>query len=150
MTLQEAYSLFESLKKETTKKSEIKIYEKFLHILSELKNREFSIDEIQSIESELDSLNFEPNRSNNKRDLNKRLKAFKEYLKNKHSLITVGYYTNVGVSMGAAFGIVAGVVFGERFEKSLGLALGISIGMLIGAIIGRSMDAKAKSEGRMI
>jgi len=150
MTLQEAYNLFESLKKETTKKSEIKIYEKFLHILSELKIREFSQDEIQSIETELDSLNFEPNLAINKKDLNKRLTAFKEYLKNKHSLITVGYYTGLGVSMGAAFGIVAGVVFGERFEKSLGLALGISIGMFIGIIIGRSMDAKAKSEGRMI
>jgi len=150
MTIQEAYNFFESLKTETTKKSEIKIYEKFLHILTELKIREFSKDEIQSIEAELDRLNLESNLANNKKDLNKRLTAFKEYLKNKHSLITVGYYTGVGVSMGAAFGIVAGIVFGERFEKSLGLAVGISIGMLIGVIIGRSMDAKAKSEGRMI
>jgi len=150
MTLQEAYNFFESFKKETTKKSEIKIYENFLHILSELKNREFSKDEIQSLETELEHLNLEANSGNRKKYLNKRLTAFKEYLKNKHSLITVGYYANIGVSMGAAFGVVAGIVFGERFEKSLGLAAGISIGMLIGAIIGRSMDEKAKSEGRMI
>ena len=150
MTLQEAYNFFESLKTKTTKKAEIKIYEKFLHILSELKIREFSKDDIQSIETELDSLKLESNLANNKKDWNKRLKEFNEYLKNKHSLISTGYYTGIGVSMGTAFGIVAGDIFGERFEKSLGLALGISIGMLIGAIIGRSMDAKAKREGRMI
>ena len=56
MTLQEAYNFFESLKTETTKKSEIKVYEKFLHILSELKIREFTTDEILSIERELDRL----------------------------------------------------------------------------------------------
>ena len=41
MTLQEAYNFFESLKIETTRKYEIKVYEKFLHILSELKIKEF-------------------------------------------------------------------------------------------------------------
>jgi len=71
MTLQEAYNFFESLKIETTKKSEIKVYKKFLHILTELKIREFSKDEIQSIETELDSLNFESNQPNNKKHFNK-------------------------------------------------------------------------------
>ena len=127
-----------------------RVYFNFLHILSELKIREFSKDDIQSIETELDSLKLESNPGNRKKYWNKRLKEFNEYLKNKHSLISAGYYTGIGVSMGTAFGVVAGVIFGERFEKSLGLALGISIGMFIGAIIGRSMDAKAKSEGRMI
>lgn len=150
MTLQEACDFFESLKNETTKKYEIKVYEKFLHMLSKLKNREFSKDEIQSIETELDRLNLESNPGNKKKYFKKALSTFEKFLKDTFSLTSEGYYTNIGVSMGAAFGIVAGVVFGERFEKSLGLALGISIGMLIGAIIGRSMDAKAKSEGRMI
>lgn len=150
MTLQEAYNFFESLTTETSKKSEIKIYKNFLHILSQLKKREFSKDEMQSIEAELDHLNFESNPTNKKKYFSKILEAFKKYLKDSHSLITVGYYTNLGVSMGAAFGIVAGIVFGERFEKSLGLALGISIGMLIGMFIGQSKDAKVKVEGRMI
>mgnify|MGYP000908100328 CR=1 FL=1 len=57
-TLQEAYNIFESFKTETTNKHEIKVYEKFLHILSKLKIREFSKDEIQSIETELDRLNL--------------------------------------------------------------------------------------------
>ena len=60
MTLQEAYNLFESLKTTTTKKYEIKVYEKFLHVLTELKNREFSKDEIHSIETELENLKSNP------------------------------------------------------------------------------------------
>ena len=150
MTLQAAYDFFESLKIKTTKKSEIKVYEKFLHILSELKSREFSNDEVQSIESKLDSLNLESNLANNTKQLKKTLKEFEEYLKENHSLISMGYYTNIGVSTGAAFGVVLGVVFGARFERSLGLAVGISIGMLIGLFMGRYMDAKAKSENRIL
>ena len=58
MTLQQAYNFFESLKTETTKKYEIKVYEKFLHMLTELKIREFSKEDIQSIETELENLNL--------------------------------------------------------------------------------------------
>ena len=67
MTLQAAYNFFESIKTETTKKSEIKVYEKFLHILSGLKIREFSENEIQSIETELESLNLKSNPENRKK-----------------------------------------------------------------------------------
>lgn len=59
MTLQEANNFFEGLKIEKANKSEIKLYEKFLYILNELTNREFSEDEVQSIERELDSLNLQ-------------------------------------------------------------------------------------------
>jgi len=150
MTLQEAANFFESLKNQTTKKSEIKIYKEFLHILAQLKTREFSNEEIKSIETELDRLNLESDLTNNKKHFNKILQAFKDYLKTRHSLITVGYYANIGVSMGAAFGVVAGVVFGERLVRSSGLAMGISIGMLIGLLIGRSMDSKALNEGKVL
>jgi len=81
MTLQEAYNFFESLKTETTKKYEIKVYEKFLHIISELKIREFSKDEIQSIETELDSLNLKSNPENRKKYFKKALAKFEKYLK---------------------------------------------------------------------
>lgn len=149
MTLAEAYNFFERLKNEATKKTEIKIYTKFLHTLKELKIREFSTDEIQSIEAELDRLNLGSNPTNNKKYYTKTLTAFTNYLKEQHSLTSVGYYTNMGVSMGAAFGVVAGVIFGERFEKSMGLALGISLGMMIGIVIGRHMDSKALAEGKV-
>ena len=150
MKLQEAYYFFESLKTETAKKYEIKIYEKFLHILNELKNREFSKDEIQSIETELDSLNLKSNPENRKKFFKKALTKFEKYLKNTFSLTSKSYYTNLGIALGSSFGILFGVVFLSSFERSLGISLGIIIGMLVGLTIGQSMDAKAKNENRIL
>ncbi|MFL0352626.1 hypothetical protein [Xanthomarina sp. GH4-25] len=150
MTLKDAINLFESLKTETTKKSEIKVYDKFLHILNELKNREFTTDEIQSIEEELKSLQLESNPENRKRFFKKALTKFENYLKDTFSLTTKGHYTNLSVSLGILFGVVFGVLIGQRFEKSLGLSLGICLGMFIGAYIGRNKDAKAKAAGNIL
>lgn len=150
MTLQEATNFLESLKTKTNNKSEIRVYEKFLYIINALQSRELSKDEIKAIESELDSLNLESNTGNNKKHFNKILKQFKEYLKEKHSLISAGYYTNIGISTGTAFGVILGVVFGARFERSLGLAVGISVGMLIGLFVGHRMDSQAKAAGTIL
>ncbi|MGO4817098.1 hypothetical protein [Flavobacterium sp. W22_SRS_FP1] len=150
MTLQEACNFFESLKTETTNKSEIRVYEKFLHILSELKTREFTKDEIHSLEMELDRLNLNSNPENRKKYVKKALSKFEKYLKDALSLTPVGYYTNLGTGLGSSFGILFGIVFLSSLERSLGIALGLSIGMLIGLIIGRTMDSQAKSESRVL
>ena len=150
MTLQEAYNFFESLKNETTKKYEIKVYKKFLYTLTELKNREFSKDEIQSLETELDSLNLKSNPENRKKYFKKALSKFEKYLKDTFSLTSKGYYTNMGIGLGTSYGILFGVVVLASFERSLGISLGMIIGMLIGLTIGRNMDSKAIAEGRVL
>ncbi len=150
MTLQEAYNFFESLKTETIKKSEIKIYEKFVYILSELKVREFSQDEIHSIETELDSFNLASIPENRKKYFKKALSKFEKYLRDTFSLTTKRYYTELGIVLGASFGILFGVVFLSSWERSMGISLGLIIGSGIGGAIGRSMDTKAKSAGRVI
>jgi hypothetical protein len=150
MTLTNAYQFIESLKTETTKKSEIKIYEKFLHILSELNHRALSPNEIDSIETALESLNLELGVANRKRYFKKALTKFEKYLKDAFSLTTNGYYTERSIGYGVLFGVVAGILFGERFEKSMGLALSISIGMFIGTFIGRRLDSQAKAAGNML
>ena len=150
MTLQEAYNFFESLKTETSKKSELKVYEKLLHILTELKSREFSKDETHSIETELDSFNLKSNRESNIKFFKKTLSKLEKFLKDTFSLTSKGYYTKLGGGLGLSFGILFGVVFLSSWERSLGISMGLIFGMLIGSIIGRSMDAKALSEGRVI
>ena len=150
MTLDEACSFFESLHTETTKKSEIKIYEKFLHILTELKIRGLSKDEIHSIEAELDRLNLESNPQNRKKYFNKALRSFEKYLKDTFFLTSKNYYTKLYGGLGVSFGILFGVVFLSSWERSLGISLGMIAGMFIGSIIGRSLDAKATSEGRVL
>ena len=150
MTLKNAINFFESLKIETTNKSEIKVYEKFLLILTELKIRTFSKDEMESIEKELDNLNLKSNPENRKKYFKKALSKFEKYLKDTFSLTSKGYFTNLGVGLGSSFGILFGVVFLSSLERSLGISMGLAIGMLVGLIIGRSMDAKAISEGRVL
>ncbi|MFQ3174244.1 MAG: hypothetical protein ACI8W0_001359 [Flavobacterium sp.] len=150
MKLQEAYNFFESLKTETTKKYEIKVYEKFLYILSELKSKEFSTAEIQSIEAEVDSLNLRSNPENRKKYFKETLTKFEKYLKDTFSLTSKGYYTKFYGGLGLSFGLLFGVVFLSSWERSLGISMGLIGGMLIGTIIGQSMDTKAKSEGRVL
>ncbi|MEQ6122479.1 hypothetical protein [Reichenbachiella sp. MALMAid0571] len=149
MTLQEANNLFERLKSETTKKSEIKIYEKFLHILRELKIREFSKNEIQSIETKLDSLNLESGHENDIKFFKKAIRDFEKFLKDNLSLTSKGYYTNLGIALGTSFGVLLGVVVLSNFERSLGISLGIAIGLLIGLFTGRDLDARALTEGKV-
>ncbi len=150
MKLQEAYNFFESLKNETSKKYEIKVYEKFLHVLNELKNRTFSKVEIQSIETELDSLNLKSKPENRKKYYKKVLSKFEKYLMDTFSLTSKGYYTSLGIAFGSSFGVIFGVLFFWSFERSLGISYGISIGLLIGIIVGRYMDSQVKASGNLI
>ena len=150
MTLQEAYNFFESLKTETTKKYEIKVYEKFLHVLTELKNREFLKDEIHSIETALENLNLKSNPENKKKYFKKAHSEFEKYLKETFSLTTKEYYQKLYGGLGLLFGLLFGVVFLSSLERSLGISLGLIGGMLIGSLIGRQMDAQAKAAGKKL
>ena len=150
MTLQETITIFENLKTETTKKSEIKIYEKFVYILTELQNREFSKDEIQSIEMELDSLNLASNTENRKKYFKKALTKFEKYLKDTFSLTSKVHYTNLGVAYGSLLGSLVGVLISQRSEGTIAISYGISFGMLIGLLVGRYMDSQAKVAGNML
>ncbi|MPR36968.1 hypothetical protein [Salmonirosea aquatica] len=150
MTTHDASKLFKSLSTETTNKSELKVYEKFIHILNELNNREFTEAEIQSIETELDSLNLKAYSKNRKKYFTNALSEFEKYLKDTFSLISKGYYVNVGISLGMTFGIIIGITLFSSFDRSLGISLGISVGMLIGLTIGRSMESQANAAGKVL
>jgi hypothetical protein len=150
MTLQEAYKVFESLKTETTKKQEIKVYEKFLHILSELKTKTFSEDDIHSIEKELDGLNLKSNPTNRKKYFKKVLSKFENYLKDTFTLTTAGYYTKLYAGLGLSFGLLFGVAILSNLESSLGISLGLIGGMVVGSIMGRNKEAEAKAAGNIL
>ena len=150
MTIQEAYNIFESFKTETSKRSEIKVYNKFLDILTSLENKEFSKEEMQSIETELDRLKLNARPENRKRYFKKALGEFQKYLKKNFSLTPERYFTGMGIGLGASFGVVLGILIGERFERSLGISLGVSFGLLIGLLVGRYLDSQAKAEGKML
>jgi hypothetical protein len=150
MTLLNAINFFESLKTESSNKSEIKVYTQFIEILKKLENRAFTTDEIQSIEMELDSLKLNSNPDNRKKFFKNALSKFEAYLKDTFSLTSQGYYTNLSVTLGMLFGVIAGILIGERFERSLGISVGICMGLFIGALIGRRKDAQAKEAGNVL
>ena len=150
MTLEEAHNFIESLKNETTKKNEIKIYDKFLDILGKLKIRDFTKDEIQSIETALDTYDLKSNHEKNSRFFKKTLINFEKFLKDTFSLTSKDYYVKLGGGLGMSFGILFGVVFLSSWERTLGISIGMIFGMVVGALIGRSLDAKAINEGRVL
>jgi hypothetical protein len=150
MTLKNAVTHFESLVAETTKKSEIKVYQDFIQILSSLEKRDLSETEIQAIETVLDSLDINTTTAHHKKHYIKALQQFKKYLKDTFSLTTKGYYSNLGVGLGMSFGVLFGVVVLGSLERSMGISLGISLGMLIGLLIGRHLDAQAEASGMLV
>jgi hypothetical protein len=143
MTLNAASDFFKNLITETQEKSEIKVYHKFIAILTDLESKALTNEQLQSIEKELDTLNLNVNSENKKKYFKQKLAIFIKFLKETFSLITEGYYTAIGMSFGMSFG----VAFGAAFSN---VSYGLIIGMLIGLIVGASMDSKAKKEGKVL
>jgi hypothetical protein len=150
MTLQEAQSFFESLKTETTKRYEIKVYEKFLHILTGLEKKNLSESEIRSIDTALENLNLESNPENRKKYFSKAFNKFEKYLKETFSLTSKGYYANLYAGLGLTFGLLFGVAILSNLESSLGISIGLIGGIVVGSLIGRNKDAEAKATGKML
>ena len=150
MTLQEALHIFHNLKAESTNTSEIKVFDKYIYLLSQLENRAFTKEEMQSIEMVLDSFDLKSSHKSSTKFFKKALRKFEEFLKDTFSLTSKDHYSKLGAGLGMSFGILFGVVFLASFERSLGISMGLLGGMIIGSAIGKSMDAKALSESRVI
>ncbi|MBU1368745.1 MAG: hypothetical protein KJ578_12260 [Bacteroidetes bacterium] len=150
MTLKNAINLFNRLVSETNNKSEIKVYQDFIKILTHLENKGLTQAEVQSIETELDNLALNSTNTIRIKQLKKSLQQFKKYLKDTFSLITKGHYTSLGITFGASAGLLFGVIFLSGLERSLGISLGISAGTLIGIIVAAYLESQAKTAGKLI
>jgi hypothetical protein len=148
MTTEEASNLFEILKSQHTRKSDIKVYEKFLHILTGLKLRHFSKYETQSIETELDSLKLNPN--NRTKHIKKALSKFEKYLKESFSLTTKGHYADLYSGLGLSIGLLFGMVFLSHLDLNWRISLSLMGGLLVGYVIGKSMDSQAEIAGKTL
>jgi len=146
MTTDEAIKLFNTLKSQTTKKSELKVYDDFIQTLTMLSKRDLPTGNLISIETKLNDLKLKSNPENKKKYFRKALNSFKEYLKTEFSLVSKGYYTAIGISLGMCFG----VAFGSVIQESIGTSSSLVFGMLIGLCIGRIMDVKAEKEGKVL
>jgi len=153
MTINEASDFFKNFIIGTNEKSEKKVYEKFIEILSDLKNRDLTEKQLQSIEKKLDNLKLKANPEHRKKYFKQKLIEFTQFLKDVLSLITEGHYTGLGISLGMTFGMVFGMMFGMIFgvdSGTNGLIYGLVFGMIIGLIIGSNMDSNAKRQGKVL
>jgi len=146
MTADETIKFFNKLRSQTTKKSELKVYDDFIQMLTRLRKRDLSTEDLISIETKLNDLKLKSNPENKKKYFRKTLNTFKEYLKTEFSLVSKGYYIAIGMSLGMCFG----VAFGSAIQESIGTSSGLVFGMLIGLCIGRIMDTKAEKEGKVL
>lgn len=146
MTTNEAIEFFNTLRSQTTQKSDLKIYDEFTQTLTRLHKKNLSKEDVMSIEVELDRLNLKSNSDHNIKYHKKALRTFKAFLTKEFSLISKGYYTAIGMSLGLCFG----VAFGSVIQKSIGTSSGLVFGMLIGICIGRVMDSKAEKAGKVL
>ena len=141
MDIKETIDFFLNLKNNSTEKTEIKVYDQYIGILSDLKNRDLTKTQILSIESELGTLNLDMESENRKKYLKQKLSEFQKFLNDKLSLISEGHYTAYGMS----FGMLIGVIF-QSYIGSYSLLGGMVIGMVIGGI----MDSEARKQGRVL
>ena len=79
MKIKETLNFFLNLKNDSVEKSEIKVYDKYIEILSDLKNRDLTQNQIQSIESELEVLNLNIESDNRKKHFTKKLTEFEKF-----------------------------------------------------------------------
>jgi len=150
MNINEASDFLKGLISETNKKTEIKIYTDFIVVLSALKNRELTEEELESIEKKLNNLKLKAHPEKKKNYFRQQLSEFETYLKKEFSLITEGYYTALGIAIGPGFGMVLGMIVLNFLERSLGMTYGMIGGMVLGYFIGRNLDAKAEKENRVL
>lgn len=148
MGINETLDFFQNLKNETAEKKEIKLYDKYNSILSDLKYRDLTQNQILSIETELEKLNLKSESDNRIKYLEKQLSEFKNFLKDRLSLVPEGYYSGVGVGTGIVFGSIFSILF-QSFLGTYSLLIGINGGMILGGILGAIRDKEAKKQGRV-
>tara|TARA_R110002050_G_scaffold94765_2_gene197175 strand:+ start:28157 stop:28615 length:459 start_codon:yes stop_codon:yes gene_type:complete len=145
MNIIQASVFFEKLLEESENKREIKVYRSFIAILSNLKSRDLTEEELFLIENEIKVLNLRSYPKNKRKYFGKKLNVFKAYLKAEFSLISEGYYTSLGMGLGMCFGVAIGSSLGGS-----GTSMGIAIGMAIGLVIGRTKDVEAEKQNRVL
>ncbi|MDO6439580.1 hypothetical protein Q4534_19295 [Cyclobacterium sp. 1_MG-2023] len=154
MSISEAIAVFNKLLKTTNNKRERRIYESFLKILENLKNKDLSERESPLLLKELSSLHLETSSDNSKKYYKQKLTEFKAFLKVELDFTTEKHYTEIGMVYGLMVGTVLGILYGAVIDSnlgsSMGLPMGTSFGMLFGLLYGARKDAEAKKLGRVV
>jgi transcriptional regulator with XRE-family HTH domain len=134
--------LLKQLRSRTTKKSEIGTFKKFIDLLTNLKKKDLTPEQLNAIESYIQYLELEKIPSFSNELFKQKLSKFKKYLKTKLRFVPNRYYTNIGIGFAISFGIGIVATNGIGIEIIL---LGLFI--ITACIL---MDLRMKKQGRSL
>lgn len=126
----------------TSVKSEIKTFEKFIDLLENLKDKDLNPKQQEAVESYLRYLELDKIPSISNELYKKKLIKFKKFLKRKLRFVPEKYYTTLGLSFALSF------MVGLLVTEAIGLEF-----VLIGAAIIIAcvfMDLRIKNQGRAL
>ena len=147
MTIKEAREFLKNRINESNKSREIKVYKKFIDVLTAVENRALSTYQVGLIEKELTILNLKQPTKNKKRYFKQKLNLFIEYIESEYSLLLEGHYADLGMKLCLVFGMAIGTFI---FTHSGGSATGMCFGISIGFMIGRYMDKEAAKQNKVL
>ncbi|OIQ17636.1 MAG: hypothetical protein BM557_08065 [Flavobacterium sp. MedPE-SWcel] len=133
------------LKKQLAKtdvKSEVKIFESFIKLLNNLKEKDLTPEQVDGIESYIQYLELDKIPSFSNEMFKQKLNKFRKYLKTKLRFVPNRYYTEIGVSFTIAF--VTGIVV----TNGVGVEI-ILLGLTIVALC-VFQDFRIKKQGRSL
>ena len=128
----------------TNEKSEIKTFEKFIEILSKLKEKDLSPKQIEGIESYIKYLELEKIPSFSNDMFKQKLVKFRKYLKNKLRFVPNNYYT----TWASSFAISFAIGFAVQSKIDMNIKIGVISTALVIIGIGIIMDLKMKRQER--
>ena len=128
----------------TKDSAEIKTFEKFISILSNLKEKELNQEQIHQIESYITYLELEKIPSFSNEIFKQKLTKFKQFLKKKLKFVPTNYYTTFAVSFAVSFAIGFGIQNGISITTKL-IVVSAAL-VLIG--IGVFVDSNIKRQER--
>jgi len=130
----------------TEKKSEVKTFKNFIQILTDLKEKDLSQDQLEKVESYLTYLELEKIPSFSNELFKGKLGKFKKYLLRKMKFVPTNYYTTWASSFAVSFA----VAFVVQPNIELSIKLGVIAGALLLIGIGITMDLRMKRHERSL
>jgi hypothetical protein len=153
MKINDAYKTLEGRLTQSDQKSRKKIYEQLLGALNNLKERDLSADERESVEESLDRLQLHDTDGMSVRELRSRKNGFLKDTRKALSLIPEGHYMALGLAFGVAFGgLISSILqgFAGIPEGTSGTGVGVGFGLVAGYLIGNYLDTEARKRNRVL
>lgn len=151
MSLSEIIGKIRQMAGEAESVKERRSIEELIGLISELKDKPLTEEEIAGIEA---NLGLKIGEMQSTKPVKPDLQRFKKSLMRDFSFVPVNYYFTLGIGIGLALGTGVGIALGVPFGLPLGIVFGLGagsgLGLVAGMLVGKSLDKKAEDEDRVL